>query len=260
MNHPTPNLGETVAYTIVLTNIGLLSNATNVTLQDVLPAGLTFVSAEPGQGAYNQATSTWTVGSAASGSTALLTIRATVVSPNPTTNFATTTHSDQFDPNTGNNTASTTVTPQQADLFLTKTVDNSAPNVGDTITYTVTVGDHGPDSATNVAVADLLPAGVTFASAEPSRGSYDSVTGTWTVGTVDPSTAQTLIIRATVTGPNPSTNRATISHADQFDPNATVVNTASVLVTPQQADLELAKSVSDLTPNVGDTTSATPSP
>ena len=255
VNDPTPNVGETVAYTIVLTNIGP-SNATNVTLQDVLPAGLTFVSAEPGQGAYNQATSTWTVGSAASGSTALLTIRAMVVSPNPTTNFATITHSDQFDPNLGNNTASTTVTPQQADLFLTKAVDNSAPNVGDTITYTVTVGDHGPDSATNVAVADLLPAGVTFVSADPSRGSYDSVTGTWTVGTVDPSTAQTLIIRATVTGPNPSTNRATISHADQFDPNATN-NTASVLVTPQQADLELAKSVSDPTPNVGDTTSYT---
>jgi uncharacterized repeat protein (TIGR01451 family) len=255
VNDPTPNVGETVAYTIVLTNIGP-SNATNVTLQDVLPAGLTFVSAEPGQGAYNQATSTWTVGSAASGSTALLTIRAMVVSPNPTTNFATTTHSDQFDPNLGNNTASTTVTPQQADLFLTKAVDNSAPNVGDTITYTVTVGDHGPDSATNVAVADLLPAGVTFASADPSRGSYDSVTGTWTVGTVDPSTAKTLIIRATVTGPNPSTSRATISHADQFDPNATN-NTASVLVTPQQADLELAKSVSDPTPNVGDTTSYT---
>ena len=251
VDDPTPNVGETVAYAIRVIDNGP-SNATNVTLQDVLPAGLTFVSAQPGQGAYDQATSTWTVGSVANGSSAVLTIQATVVSPNPTTNFATTTHSDQFDPNLGNNTASTTVTPQQADLFLTKTVDNSAPNVGNTITYTVTVGDNGPDSATNVAVADLLPAGVTFVSATPSRGSYNSATGAWTVGTVDPSTAQTLVIVATVTSPNPSTNRATISHADQFDPDTTN-NTASVVVTPQQADLALAKSVSNPTPNVGDT-------
>ena len=255
VNDPTPNVGETVAYTITLTDHGP-DDATNVTVRDVLPAGLTFVSATPGQGTYDPAASTWTAGGVADGSSAVLTIRATVVSPNHTTNFAVITHSDQFDPNLGNNAASTTLTPQQADLFLSKAVNNSAPNVGDTIAYTVTVGDNGPDSATNVAVADLLPAGVTFVSATPSRGSYNSATGAWTIGTVDPSTAQTLVIRATVTSPNRSRNRATISHADQFDPNATN-NTASVFVTPQQADLALSKSVSNPTPNVGDTTSYT---
>ena len=255
VNDPTPNVGETIAFTITLANNGP-SDATNLTLQDVVPAGLTFVESLPSQGAYDLATSTWTVGGVANGSSAILTIRAIVMSPNPTTNFASITHSDEFDPNLGNNTASTTVTPQQADLFLTKSVDNSAPNVGNTITYTVTVGDHGPRSGTNVAVEDLLPAGVTFVSAMPSRGSYNPVTGAWTIGTVDPSTAQTLVIHATVTSPNPSRNRATISHADQFDPDTTN-NTASVLVTPQQADLALAKAVSDPTPNVGDTTSYT---
>ncbi len=255
VNDPTPNVGETIAYTVTLTDNGP-DDATNVTLQDVLPAGLNFVSAQPGQGAYDPATSTWTVGDVANGSSAVLTIRATVVSPNRTTNFASITHSDQFDPNTGNNTASTTVTPQQADLFMTNAVDNSAPNVGNMITYTVTVGDNGPDSATNVSVADLLPAGVTFVMANPSRGSYNSATGTWTIGTVDPSTAQKLMIEATVTSPSASTNTATISHADQFDPN-TANNTASVIVTPQQADLALAKTVSNPTPNVGDTISYT---
>ncbi len=253
VNDPTPNVGETIAYTITLTNNGP-SNATNVTAQDMLPAGLTFVSATPSQGTYVQATptSTWTAGSVANGSSAVLTIRATVVSPDPATNTVTITHSDQFDPNPGNNTASSVVTPQQADVGLTKDVSNPTPNVGDTITYTVTARDAGPSAATGVTVQDLLPAGVTFVSATPSRGSYNSGTGTWTIGNLGLSTAQTLVIQATVASPNPSTNTATITHSDQFDPN-TGNDSASVVVTPQQADLALAKTVSNPTPNVDDT-------
>ena len=65
--------------------------------------------------------------------------------------------------------------------------------MGDTITYTVTVRDAGPSAATGVAVQDLLPAGLTFVSATPSRGSYNSGTGTWTIGNLSLSTAQTLV-------------------------------------------------------------------
>ena len=251
VNDPTPNVGDTISYTVTLADNGP-NDATNVILQDLLPAGLTFVASIPSQGTYDPASGIWTVGGVANGSSAVLTIRATVVSPNPTTNTATITHSDQFDPNTGNNTSSTVETPQQADLVLSKTVDNPTPNVGDTITYTVTVNDIGPGNATGVVVGDLLPAGLTFVSATPSEGTYDSGTGTWTVGAVDLSSAETLAIQATVASPNAVTNTATITHSDQFDPN-TANNTASATTTPQQADLSLAKTISNPTPNVGDT-------
>ncbi len=46
--------------------------------------------------------------------------------------------------------------PQQADLPLSKTVSNPTPNVGNTISYTVTLTDNGPDAATNAQVTDLL--------------------------------------------------------------------------------------------------------
>src|SRR5262249_45799368 len=134
---------------------------------------------------------------------------------------------------------------------ITKSVSSAAPNVGDTITFTVTLTDLGPNSATNVQVSDLLPAGLTFVSATPSRGTYNSTTGVWTVGTVTTAAAQTLSIQARVVSPAAQTNVAAVSRADQFDPNS-ANNTASVTETPQQADLQVTKSVSNPTPNVGD--------
>ena len=151
--------------------------------------------------------------------------------PGPQTNTATISSADQFDPDPANNTASATETPQQADLSLIKTVSDATPNVGDTITFTVTLTNIGPDAATSVQVQDLLPAGLTFVSANPSQGSYDTVTGLWDVGTVTTGTPQTLSIMATVVSPSPLTNTATITDADQFDPN-TANNSASATETP----------------------------
>src|SRR5205823_4040382 len=140
---------------------------------------------------------------------------------------------------------------QQADLVVTKAVNSATPNVGDTITFTINLSDNGPNSATNVQLTDLLPAGLTFVSATPSQGSYLSGTGVWTVGTVTTTTAQSLQIQARVVSPNAQTNTASVSRADQFDPNS-ANNSASVTETPQQADLVLSKTVNNPTPNVGD--------
>ena len=150
------------------------------------------------------------------------------------------------------------MTPQQADLALSKVVDNPTPSVGDTITFTVTLADQGPDAATNVVVTDLLPAGLVFVSATPSQGSYDGATGVWSVGTVTPATPQTLTITARVAGTAAQTNVATIGGVDQFDPDpadntARVTVTAGVIVTPQPFDLALTGTVSNAAPGVGDT-------
>jgi uncharacterized repeat protein (TIGR01451 family) len=114
-----------------------------------------------------------------------------------------------------------------ADLALTQSVSNQTPNVGDTVVFTVTLTNLGPDTATSVAVEDLLPAGLQFVSATPSQGSYDSSTGVWTVGMVSTTGSQTLVIQALVVSPTAQTNTATVSHSDQYDPNTTN-NTASV--------------------------------
>src|SRR5207249_761257 len=83
---------------------------------------------------------------------------------------------------------------------------NAAPNVGQTVTFTLVLSNAGPNAATNVAVTDLLPAGLAFVSANPGQGSYDAATGVWTVGTVASGGVATLQITARVTQPGAITN------------------------------------------------------
>ena len=251
VSNPTPNVGDTITYTITLSDNGP-DGATNAQVTDLIPSGLSFVSATPSQGTYDSTTGLWTVGTVTTAAPQTLVIQATVRSPIPQTNTATITHSDQFDPNPANNNARAADDPHQADLVLTKTVDNPTPNVGGTVTFTITLLDLGPNNATNVSVSDPLPAGLQLVSDTPSQGSYDPTTGQWVVDDVSAGASATLVIQATVVSPSPQTNTATITRSQQFDPNPGN-NTASVVVTPQQADLALSKTVSNTTPNVGDT-------
>ncbi|WP_408893365.1 S-layer homology domain-containing protein [Paenibacillus taichungensis] len=131
---------------------------------------------------------------------------------------------------TSSSDCSVTVTPQQADLSITNTVSNATPNVGDTIAFTITATNNGPDSATGVVVTDLLPAGLTFVAATPSQGTYSSIIGTWSIGAVSVASPVSLMLQARVVSLDAQTNTATISHADQTDPDTTN-NSASVTVT-----------------------------
>lgn len=101
----TPNVGSDVTFTIVVSNGGP-SDATGVNVTDVLPYGLTFVSANPAA-SYNDSTGIWTVGNLANGANATLTIVATVsdVGGSGVTNIAIASAAT-VDPALGNNAAS----------------------------------------------------------------------------------------------------------------------------------------------------------
>ena len=94
----------------------------------------------------------------------------------PITNTATVTAIGQIDPVAPNDSASIDITVGE-DIAVTKNVDDSAPDEGDAIKYTVTVTNNGPNDATGVVVTDDLPAGVTFGSVDSvSQGAYSAVT------------------------------------------------------------------------------------
>ncbi len=240
-------IGTQVVFTVQVHNNGP-SSTSGVIINDLLPTGLGYVSSNPNQGSYNQTSGEWTVGSLANGATATITITAIVNQAGALNNTANVGASDRPDPNSANNTSSAGVNGEQADLALTKIVDNATPNVGTNVSFTIQVTNNGPSTATNVVINDSLPAGLSFFSATPSAD-YNSTTGDWTVASLANGASATLTIVATVTQPGAITNSILVTTADQQDP-LSANNTASVTVTGQQADLVLTKTVSSDTPNV----------
>ena len=111
---------------------------------------------------------------------------------------------------------------QDADLSLTKTVDDQTPDVGANVVFTVSVANAGPSDATGVTVEDDLPSGYSYVS--HSGGSYDSGTGVWSAGAISATETVELIITATVQATGNYTNVAQVTAADQADPDSTPAN------------------------------------
>jgi len=265
VSNPRPNVGGQVTFTVTVTNLGV-DAATGVTIADLLPSGLTFVSASPSAGTnYTPATGVWQIGTLAAGGVKTLDIVVAVPGPGSFTNVAAVSTSDQFDPDPDNDTDRSTISTREADLAVTKSVSDPTPNVGDTITFTVTVSNLGPDSANNVEITDYFPqAGLQLLSAVPSQGTFTAGTGVWVVGTVNVGqpAAQTLVITARVLAPTVNTippartNVATVTRADEYDPNPGN-NTGTATETPLYADLGVKKTTSNVQPNVGETVTYT---
>ena len=75
--NPTPDEGDTVTFDITVRNDGG-DQATNVSLTDLLPAGITFTGSTITQGSYNPTTGLFDIGTLNVGQTATLTLTGTV--------------------------------------------------------------------------------------------------------------------------------------------------------------------------------------
>ena len=164
-----PNFGDTVTYTVTVTNNGVV-DAKQVVVVDHLDKGLKYVSSSH-NGVYDEAshTVTWVVDIAA-GSSLDLTVTAFAEEYGVLTNDVT----------VGDKTASVDVTVPE--IIPTKDVNNTAPNFGDKVEYTITLSNNGVVDAKQVVVVDTLDEGLTFVSAS-DNGVWDPVkrTVTWIV-------------------------------------------------------------------------------
>jgi len=206
----SPNLGEDVTFTVTVSNGGP-DFATGISITDLLPAGLTFVSATPSQGTYNNTTGVWSVGFLASATNATLQITATVATAGVKTNTAQVSASGQQDPDsTPNNSvateddqASVTITPPTTDLSIVKTDSPDPAFAGANLTYGISVTNNGPVAAANVVMNDPLPSGTTLQSITAPSGwtcTTPSVGSNGTVSCTNPSLAVgtanfTLVVR-----------------------------------------------------------------
>ncbi len=126
-------------------------------------------------------------------------------------------------PSLTNNTASATVivaSSSSADMAIVKTATPNPVTEGTPLTYTLTVTNNGPASATNVTVADTLPSVVTYLSSTASQGSCSEAGGSVSclLGTIANAGTATVTILTIPGQPGLVSNTATVS-ADQTDPN-----------------------------------------
>ncbi|MFC4820680.1 DUF7507 domain-containing protein [Dokdonella ginsengisoli] len=254
---PSPfTVGQPASYTITVTNAGAGPTAGNVTVSDALPAGITLTGAS---GANWSCTGTTAVscvytGVLAAGASTTVTLQVAVAASAANGNNTATASGggDAGCPAAARCSGAVTVPVNaSADIVLAKTVDNPAPNVGETVTFTVTASNAGPSNATGVAVTDALPAGLSFVSATPSQGNYDSATGLWTIGALANSAQATLTMTAQVLSAGALSNTATRSAGDQFDPDTSNNAATASLNAQPSADLQVNKTASTATPNLG---------
>ncbi|MDX6191255.1 gliding motility-associated C-terminal domain-containing protein [Flavobacterium sp. Fl-318] len=270
------SIGDNVVFTVVVTNSGP-NNATNVSVRDQLPVGYTYVS-DTGAGAYNGATGIWTVGTLNNGNSATLTITATVKTTTVANGYQNTAQvitSDQNDPDsTPNNNVTTeddqddaTVTLQNADLELEKTVAPTSVTVGGVVTFTLALTNKGPGNATGVDIKDYLPNGYTLVSGSVSNGgTYDAASSTllWQNLSLANGGALNLTFDATANATGTYVNTAEVTKSDLPDPDSTPNNddgdqseddesAATITILPNMVDLSLTKTVvnNTLTPLVG---------
>jgi uncharacterized repeat protein (TIGR01451 family) len=118
--------------------------------------------------------------------------------------------------------------PNSAALNLSKSVDNSTPQVSTNVVFTLSLANSGPNDATGVQVTDVLnSSGYTFVSYSSDAGTYDANTGVWDLGTVPNGTTPTLQITATVNRSSSMSNyfnSARVTADDTYDPNAEVAD------------------------------------
>ncbi len=233
---PAPvEAGRNLTYTVFVTNNGP-ADAANAKLVDALPAGVTFLSAAPGQGTVSQSGGTLTalLGTIISGQT----VPVTIVVSSPVTGLLSNTatvSSDEFDQNAANNaqTVNTFVSP--ADLAVQLSVSPSVVLTDSPFTYTALVTNAGPSTATNVNFADSLPAGLTFVSASTSSGAISHVGNAVTanLGSIPSGGSATITIVASASTNATYNDTATVS-SDQVDP-VSANNTTQVGVTVTNA-------------------------
>lgn len=227
--------GDTLTYTLIVTNRGP-STAENVVVTDAIPSSILnpmfSVNGVPA-GAW---TGSFTIGSMPMSNTVTITITGTV-DPNINIFFLTNTatvNSTTPDPDLGNNTSTVTVDVQpageSADISVSKTAAPTSVRPGESVTYTLVVTNHGPNTAVNVILTDDIPSSVLNPMFSVNGSAPIPWTGVFIVGDMPSGSSKTITITGTV-DPNatsPFINTATVS-SQTFDPNL-ANNTASVRV------------------------------
>lgn len=154
------------------------------------------------------------------GNTRTITVTATINSAGAFDNAATANGND-FDPDTSNNTDNTNnggTAVTTADVAMSKVLVTTGPySQGQSITYTLTVTNSGPNTATNIQVTDT-PTNLTITNVSGSGASSSCTSLPCTIGSLATGNNTTITVTATIVATGVFDNSATATPSE-LDPD-----------------------------------------
>lgn len=242
VNDTAPKFNSLVEWTLRVTNNGP-DTATGVVVCDILPEGLISIDKS-----FN---GTWNVGKLLNNQTKELTIICLVNKTGKLVNIADIA-GNEYDCNLTNNIINKSIeVASSADLFVKKYVNNTAPDFGEIIKWSVVVSNNGPDIATNVQVNDLLDDGLIFVKSSSTKGSYDAKSGIWAIDSLAPETDETLNIYCKVNKIGKILNFVSVN-STQYDWNESNNHDNESVNAVKIADLSVIKLINNSNPNYND--------
>lgn len=242
VNDTNPKFNSLVEWTLRVTNNGP-DTATGVVVCDILPEGLISIDKS-----FN---GTWNVGKLLNNQTKELTIICLVNKTGKLVNIADIA-GNEYDCNLTNNIVNKSIeVAQSADLFVKKYVNNTSPDFGEIIKWSVVVSNNGPDIATNVQVNDLLDDGLIFVKSSSTKGNYDVKSGIWTIDSLASETDETLNIYCKVNKIGKILNFVSVN-STQYDWNESNNHDNESVNAVKIADLSVIKLINNSNPNYND--------
>jgi uncharacterized repeat protein (TIGR01451 family) len=250
-----------ITYVLVATNLGP-DEASDVAIEDATPPGTIFVSASPSPGGACTAPTparptvrcVWPALTAVGPDAArrvTLVVRVAANAANGTRIL-----------NTGEVTTPTTdSTPENNSAFALTNVYVGGPSadievqkvltvgaepggalpvpVGQPFTYWMKVINHGPENASGIVVADLLPSSFVPLSASATQGSFNMQTGVWTVGDLPPGGVAVLDLTVSAMQTGSVQNTLVRIESQPVDPNASNDVSSGTFIVGAQSDIEV---------------------
>ena len=244
--------GAATTFTLSVSNIGTLTtDGSLVTVSDPFPSGAAgfdsiSISSAPGWSCSTVATTLTCTRSdplAAGAAYPAIQVGALVHNPEPGTIANTATVSGGGDSVAGNNTATDVgPTTSEADLDLTKTVDQSVVPSGGQVTFQLTVLNRGPSTATTVTIDDPLGGSYTTITVDTSQGTC-TTTVHCDLGDLAANTTATVTINATVAASDTTLANTATTASATTDPSPGNNSATAGFVVPASANLTLTKTL-----------------
>lgn len=265
VNKANADIGDVLTYTVTVNNPNNFT-INNVSVSDATPIGTTYLGNLTVSAPFTGiAPSTGiTITSIGANDSVFLTwqVQVNSVSPiqNPINNFA----SVVVPGGTSGVTNVTSTAVSHAFVAINKTVDKANANIGDTLTYTITLNNVGNVAANNVVISDPIPTGTSYiagsvAGSVPFNGTPASginLTAPISAGGSATITYK-VIVGNIVPTINPIPNTAALNYTytvDPASPNGVTVAKASNTVTTQisTASLNIVKNTDKVISYIGD--------